>query len=233
MKEAIIENQKLLYTNMASRIDFRSYQFTSRIKQQFEDVSIWSSAALEWLMLEHYQFSFHNPQFLLDAAKLTMKLEEKGISAELRRNFEEEESHAVIYKKALFEIGINVEKRVEFTPTSKFLDDVARLITQSPYYTLGVMYATETAAIFEHEVFRDMSCELLKRRNISNPRNRLIAFHDMHLDGVEQAHKDNLGVFLNLGNISQDSKNIYYGACNAIISMTQWWVSLLEKAKVI
>ena len=62
------------------------------------------------------------------------------------------------------------------------------------------MYATETAAIFEHEVFRDISCEIIMRRQKNWEKSRLKAFHDMHLNGVEQGHKDGLGIFVGLAN---------------------------------
>ncbi|HLB42361.1 MAG TPA: hypothetical protein VJN02_05860 [Gammaproteobacteria bacterium] len=141
-------------------------------------------------MMEHYQFSSRNTGFLSTVVDTTKQLKEQGISEELQRNFNEEKNHAKIYKKSLSEIGTNVDKRIEFFPTTDFFNKISKLITSCPSATLGAMYATETAAIFEHEVFWDISHEVIKRREGIWEKSRLKAFHDLHLNGVEQGHID-------------------------------------------
>lgn len=219
-------------------IDERNDRFTSSVKAQLMDLSVLSDAALEWLMLEHFQFSVSNPGFLATAATTTERLANKGISAELRRNFEEERGHATIYKKGLAEIGSDVNSRVEFKPTTEFLDMIGNLTTAGASTALGALYATETAAIFEHEVFWAVSREVCARRGYDWQSTTIKAFHDMHLDGVEQSHKDELGVFVDPagtepgddGGEPIDRAELLAGAEQAIDAMTTWWKALLAQA---
>lgn len=218
-------------------IDEQSDRFTTATRAAIGDPDTWSAEALAWLCMEHFQFSKQNPVFLKQAAHNTEQLPEPGISAELRRNFEEEKSHAQIYHRALADIGVDVETRREFAPTTQFLQQIAALVDADPSRTLGAMYATETAAIFEHEVFRDISVALIAKRNAGARGKRLIGFHDMHLAGVEQAHKDNLGVFLHPNDATHeaargiDAAKVRDGADVAVRAMTAWWGELLSAAR--
>ncbi len=90
---------------------------------------------------------------------------------------------------------------------------------------LGAIYATESAAIFEHQVFREVCEELSARRDKLKEGRGLRAFHDLHLNGVEQSHKDGLGGYL----ADRDSRPVLVGAFNAIDLMESWWVSLLSE----
>lgn len=228
---------------LTNRIDYTNYQFTSTVRNQLKDLNKFTDCALEWLMMEHYQFSARNTEFLATAVNTTKQFKEKDVSEELLRNFNEERNHAAIYKKSLLEIGTNVDKRVEFFPTNEFFDTISKLIISCPSTTLGAMYATETAAIFEHEVFLGISYEIVKRREKNWVNSRLKAFHDMHLNGVEQGHKDGLGMFVDLAkeydfyanekNEEQliDKKNVIIGANQAINAMVVWWKALLKQAE--
>ena len=216
-------------------IDDRNDRFTSNVKAQLKDLSGLSDAALEWLMLEHFQFSVSNPGFLVTAATTTERLADKGVSAELRRNFQEESGHAAIYRKGLAEIGSDVERRMEFRPTTEFLDTIGSLTTAGASTALGALYATETAAIFEHEVFWAISREVCARRGYDWQPSTIKAFHDMHLDGVEQSHKDELGVFVDASPAGGegepvDRAELVSGAEQAIDAMTTWWAKLLTQA---
>ncbi len=224
---------------LTTAIDERNDRFTSRVKAQLRDLSGLSDVALEWLMLEHFQFSVSNPGFLAAAATTTERLANRGVSAELRRNFQEESGHAAIYRKGLAEIGSDVARRVEFTPTTEFLDTIGRLTTAGASTALGALYATETAAIFEHEVFWAISREVCARRGYDWEPSTIKAFHDMHLDGVEQSHKDELGVFVDPSPTEPtgggeggpvDRAEVLAGAEQAIDAMTTWWNKLLAHA---
>lgn len=228
---------------LTNAIDHTNYQFTSTVKDQLKDLKIFSDSALEWLMMEHYQFSSRNTGFLATAVNTTKQFKEKDVSEELQRNFNEERNHAAIYKKSLLEIGTNVDKRIEFFPTTDFFDNISKLIVACPSTTLGAMYATETAAIFEHEVFLDISYEIVNRREKIWVSSRLKAFHDMHLNGVEQGHKDGLGMFVDLAkeyDFDANEKNeeqlirkeqVIIGANQAINTMVVWWKALLKQAE--
>lgn len=178
-------------------IDQWNAEFTDKRRQPLRDLSGYSTEALEWLMMEHYQFSFRNCEFLWNSAETTGRFDRDAVKKELVRNFKEESGHAAMYKAALKKVGSDVETRQEFKPTSEFLDSLGELCkNQDPSFVLGMMFATETAAIFEHQVFRDVSCEVIARRGAGDNGKALVAFHDLHLDGVEQSHKDELGIFL-------------------------------------
>lgn len=234
-------------TKLTIMIDEKNNRFTSKVMGQLEDLEAISEKALEWLMTEHFQFSVSNPGFLKDAARTTGQLADHRISAELYRNFNEESGHAAMYRKGLAEIGTDVDARVSFTPTTEFLEKVRSLTIGNPSRALGAMYATETAAIFEHQLFWKISREVCKRRGIDWEPTALKAFHDLHLDGVEQSHKDELGVFVDpaealapgtadAGDYSVaepiDTAELLGGAENAITAMAVWWEALVEEARV-
>ncbi len=100
------------------------------------------------------------------------------------------------------------------------------------------MFATETAAIFEHQVFRDISEEVIARRGAGAKGKSLVAFHDLHLDGVEQSHKDELGIFLRgiatdasvvAGEGDRptiDAQKALAGGKKAVDLMVTWWENL-------
>lgn len=229
--------------DVATLIDQRNQLFINHAKAQLKDLSAYSTEALEWLMMEHYQFSFRNTVFLSDAAKLTGAFDTDAVQKELWRNFEEENGHAAMYKAALKKIGVDVETREEFPATTHFLNTIGNLVDAEPSAVLGTLFATETAAIFEHEVFRDISVEVLKRRNLEAQGGPLVWFHDMHLDGVEQSHRDELGIFLRGWPVEQEvaekdgirptirTHQALQGADLAIEAMTIWWQNLLAQAK--
>lgn len=216
-------------------IDDKNNEFTSKVKGQLKDLEQFSDTELEWLMLEHFQFSVANPGFLMAAARTTEALAEKGVSAELERNYGEESGHAEIYRKGLAEIGTDTARRVEFRPTTEFLAKIDKLTVGDPSEALGALYATETAAIFEHEVFWAISKEICRRRGVPWDGSVIKGFHDMHLDGVEQSHKDELGVFVNPAGQDapsqtgepRDRAKVIKGADEAITAMKLWWRDLI------
>lgn len=181
-------------------------------------------------MLEHYQFSEKNCCFLRASVHYTSLLRDTGISIELERNLNEENGHYLLYRKALSQVGVDVGKRIEFSATLDFFESLTSLIERGGYSTLGVMYATESAAIFEHEVFLDMSRELVMRKGMPWQESKLKAFHDLHLNGVEQEHKEGLAIFVDSSRSHSDEIEI--GARLAIEAMSKWWSSLLERIEL-
>jgi len=158
--------------DIATVIDQRNNTFIERAKQQLLDLARFTTEALEWLMMEHYQFSLANTRFLAAAADRASAFDTDAIEKELTRNCEEENGHAAMYTAALRKIGVNVKTRTEFASTSQFLSTIGGLVARDSSSVLGTMFATETAAIFH--------------------------FHAMHLGGIEQSHRDKLGVFLHV-----------------------------------
>ncbi len=224
-------------------IDQWNEVFTDNARKPLRDLSQYSTGTLEWLMMEHFQFSFRNTKFLWDAAETTGGFDVEGVKKELVRNFKEESGHAALYKAALNKVGCDVEARAEFQPTSHFLDTLGGVCKGEPSFVLGAMFATETAAIFEHQVFRDVSVEVIARRGSGDLGKPLVAFHDLHLDGVEQSHKDELGIFLR--GIYGDQaiaeregvrptivpKQALEGGRIAIDLMREWWDNLFAEMK--
>lgn len=224
----------------SARLDAANRRFTQPVKDSLRALDDFSDGALEWLMLEHYQFSNANVGFLGAAATVTARLAEPGVAEELLRNRREEDGHAAMYRRALAEIGSPVQDRLPFAPTARFLEDIGRLVQGTPSRVLGTMYATETAAIFEHEVFWDVSREVCARRGIAWEDTTLRRFHGLHLEGVEQGHKDGLGVFIDAadgqgdgrkGEAAIDAAQVDQGAEAAIATMTAWWDALLRYAR--
>lgn len=225
-------------------IDAWNAEFTDNARKPLEDLSQYSTESLEWLMMEHYQFSFRNTVFLKDAAETAGAFDTDAIQKELIRNFNEENGHAAMYKAALKRVGSDVETRVEFAPTSRFLESVGSLCKREPSFVLGTMFATETAAIFEHQVFKAVSLEVVARRNAGVEGKPLVYFHQMHLDGVEQSHKDELGIFLRGVYADQpvvakegnrptlNPQQVLAGGKEAVELMTTWWNHLFAELRV-
>ena len=231
--------------DVAATIDSLNREFIDNAKARLRDLEKFSTEALEWLMVEHYQFSSANVEFLSTAAKTTRSFDTDSVERELIRNCKEESGHAAMYRRALMEIDIDVETRVEFHPTTNFLGSIGELLTNDPSNVLGTMFATETAAIFEHEVFLDISNEVIARRGMGERGSALVYFHEMHLSGVEQSHRDELGVFIR--GVSPDEelavrqgerptlrpRQALEGASLAIAAMKSWWSELLTKTEAI
>src|SRR5262249_28637431 len=186
---------------LSARIDMRNDAFTSAVKARIiSSLPAMSTESLEWLVMEHYQFSSANTGFLRMAVECTGKLANPGVPAELQRNADEENGHAQMYKRAMLIIGTDMDQRAEFPATAQFLASMAAVCAADPSRALGALYATETAAIFEHEVFFEICRELAERRGFPYQGSLIKRFHDIHLDdGVEQGHKDGLAEFVDLG----------------------------------
>lgn len=222
-------------SSLAGVIDAENLAFTSCVKARLSNLADFNTSSLNWLMLEHYQFSARNTAFLATGAEIARQFPNRAIHAELKRNLAEENGHAAMYKSALERIGTRVDSREEFPPTSYFFFRISGLIADDPSRMLGAMYATETAAIFEHEVFRHISREVIRRGELETEGMPLVAFHDMHLSGVEQSHKDELGIFLQGIYPYQHAVSIdgikasaaLEGGRKAIAAMRQWWQDLL------
>lgn len=232
-------------TEVAAIIDINNQVFIDANKARLADLSQYSTEALEWLMMEHFQFSFANVHFLTDAAESTAAFDTDAVKEELIRNCAEENGHAAMYRAALKKVDCDVEQREEFTPTTEFLATIDELSNGDPSAVLGTMFATETAAIFEHEVFRDISKEVIQRRGWGDAGDDLVWFHDMHLSGVEQAHRDELGIFLRGITPAQgiaekegdrptiDTQKALASADTAIETMKVWWDKLLAEAMTV
>jgi hypothetical protein len=242
MNQAFLATKTDSQTNIHNEIDRQNYAFINDVKTQLVDLAPYSTAALEWLMLEHYQFSLRNTKFLATAAAVSESFDTNAIHKELLRNLAEENDHAAIYKAALKQIDLDVDSRKEFKSTTLFLESIGRLSSGMPSSVLGTMFATETAAIFEHEVFKDVSEEVLRRRGLEARGRQLVGFHDMHLSGVEQSHRNELGIFLEgleFDSIVQrsqdrptiDTSQVLNGAEQAIAAMKVWWSDLLTEAR--
>jgi hypothetical protein len=224
---------------LSKRIDEKNDAFTNSVKARIlPQLGDLATEKLEWLIMEHYQFSFANVGLLSVARDSTAKLADQGITIELQRNIDEEDGHAPMYRQGMREVGTDVDERREFGPTTAFLDRVHELSGPNPSIALGTLYATETAAIFEHETFFDICEEICDRRGITYEGTLIKQFHDLHLDGgVEQGHKDGLAVFVDLAEPVADDAvgdrldhaDIEAGAFEAIEAMRIWWDALLEQ----
>lgn len=226
------------HKRLSEMIDEANDRFTTRAKAT---VLSWlhrvPTARLEWLIMEHYQFSFANCSLLQSAMQCAAALDEQGVSAELKRNLQEEDGHAPMYKQGMLEIGTDVSRRQPFAPTSGFLARLQELSVAGPSCALGAIYATETAAIFEHQLFNAVCGELCGRRGIPYEGSLISHFHFIHLDGgVEQGHKDGLAVFVDIParppsrtRTGIDHDEVRAGAFAAIDAMTRWWDALLAE----
>jgi hypothetical protein len=220
---------------LSERIDTVNDEFTNRVKTWLLDrLPDLPTDVLQWLVKEHYQFSSTNVELLGLAREATSGLADQGVTIELERNIGEESGHAVMYRQAMREVGTDVDDHTEFEPTTAFFAQIRDLSTQNPSCSLGTFYATETAAIFEHQVFYEICREICERQGLTYQGSRIRKFHDIHLDeGVEQGHKDGLAAFVDVavptpaGPAGLDSAEVERGAYAAIAAMATWWDALL------
>jgi hypothetical protein len=225
---------------LSAQIDEHNDAFTSAVKSKLlKALPTASTESLEWLIMEHYQFSFANCELLQTAVETTKKFAEPGVSVELQRNVDEEDGHAPMYKQGMLNVGTDMDQRVEFPATSKFLAEVKELCAPNPSRALGALYATETAAIFEHEVLFEICREISDRRGFTYEGSLIKRFHDIHLeDGVEQGHKDGLASFVDLDQTGAEltggepvlAAEVRQGGLDAIEVMRAWWDLLLAQA---
>jgi hypothetical protein len=225
---------------LSEEIDKQNYNFTSGVKERIlPKLSSLHEDALEWLIMEHYQFSFANKGLLQAAVQCTARLAEPGVTRELQRNVDEEDGHAPMYKRGMLEVGTDMDRRVEFAPTTQFLQQVRELCSPDPSRALGALYATETAAIFEHETLFEICREISERRNFKYEGSLIKHFHDLHLGGgVEQGHKDGLAIFVD-SKVEESAKAagepidkaaVKQAALQAINVMQTWWDKLITQA---
>jgi hypothetical protein len=226
---------------LSERIDVVNDRFTSRVKSTLlSRVPELDLETLEWLVREHWQFSSTNVELLGIARDTTATFANHGVTVELQRNLDEENGHAAMYRKAMGLVGTDVEDRTEFPPTTRFFGQIRELSIGDPSRALGTLYATETAAIFEHETYDEICREICERRGISYDGSLIKKFHDIHLDeGVEQGHKDGLAAFVDDaeptpdGTVGEpvDGDAVERGAYAAIQAMDAWWDALLGEVE--
>lgn len=227
--------------DIAELIDTENQVFIDKNKERLSNLDGFSTDALEWLMMEHFQFSNANVNFLTKAANQTANFDTDGVNEELIRNCNEENGHAIIYRSALKNVGCDVEERSEFAATTEFLGSMDNLMDQDPSTVLGSVFAGEAAAVFESEVFLEISKEVIERRDWGDQGRKLVGFHELHLSGVEQAHRDELGIFLKgITTDTQiaekdgerptiDTHKAMAGARETIVAMDAWWDNLMAE----
>lgn len=226
---------------LSERIDIVNDRFTNRVKSAvLNRLPDLDTETLEWLVREHWQFSSTNVELLGIARDTTARFANQGVTVELQRNLDEEDGHAKMYREAMRLVGTDVADRAEFPPTTRFFDQVRALSTGDPSRALGTLYATETAAIFEHQTYYEICREICERRNIPYEGSLIKKFHDIHLDeGVEQGHKDGLAAFVDVAEPAPtgaqgepvDTAAVERGAYEAIRAMEAWWDALLGEVE--
>ncbi|NEO05381.1 DUF3865 domain-containing protein [Moorena sp. SIO3I8] len=190
---------------------------------------------LEYYIKEHSGFSRHNPMLLSVASDNSQSA--PAISVELQRNSDEEsgasgeESHFAIYTDGLREsFQFKVDEYVLSVETKGFLETMLDLCKSgSASKICGVFYATEAGAIPELELVRNLTDLYSTSQENCQPSEKLTYFFDLHLNGVEQEHKDGLGTFIN--HYEQHSLNlseIHEGFSDSIAAMDTWWNNLKQ-----
>ncbi|PSM31438.1 hypothetical protein [Haliangium sp. UPWRP_2] len=174
---------------LGTRIDEYCDRVGNDVRARMARLQDFSEDRLERIMFEGWQVSVHNPPILFAAAESARQLGEPGVYVELMRNYREEETHSELYRRGLLEIGSDVSRRTPWAPSDTLFACVNRLIAAGPSQMLGSMYASEAVALFESDLLMAVAAETIRRRNAQEKGRRLIAFHAMHLGGVEQGHK--------------------------------------------
>lgn len=216
---------------LEQRIDAHCDSVGNSVRARMTRLEEFSEARLERIMFEAWQVSLHNPPILLAAAEATRPLIDQGAYAELMRNYREEETHSELYRRGLAEIGTDVAQRTSWPPSDRLFALVNQLIAAGPSTTIGSMYASEAVALFESELLLAVAREVIRRRAAQTRGKRLVAFHEMHLGGVEQGHKNGLAPFLKASteaaNNQLDLEKVEQAALATIDAIGVWWDHLL------
>lgn len=225
-------------TPLAREIDAYCDTLTDEVGSVLGDFSGLTDDQIERIVLEAHQVSVYNPPILTAALNSSKVFAQKGIYEELLENLEEEQGHAALYEKGLGKIGTDVSQRTPWPASDALFAKVFELMDESPSSMLGAMYASEAIALFESETLRELARELTRRRGLDPDveGKRVTAFHDLHLGGVEQAHKDGLGQYLHTNPVDAegeaiDVKDVWTGAKGALDAIYTWWVHLVPGIK--
>lgn len=219
---------------LGTRIDEYCDRVGNDVRARMARLQDFSEDRLERIMFEGWQVSVHNPPILFAAAESARQLGEPGVYVELMRNYREEETHSELYRRGLLDIGSDVSRRTPWAPSDTLFACVNRLIAAGPSQMLGSMYASEAVALFESDLLMAVAAETIRRRNAQEKGRRLIAFHAMHLGGVEQGHKNGLAEFLEPRPVASglpiDPQKVWEGATVTIDAIGAWWNALLDPA---
>jgi hypothetical protein len=199
--------------------------FVTSVKLQAASVCF-SQQASVWLMLELFQFSKRNPALLLKGAKVLGGLDDHRMADTLFENYQEESTHPVIYERCLREWDIHVESRRDFQATDQFLHDLMSIVETGPSMALGALYATESAALMEHQILNELARNLSVTKGIHYEGSGLAQFHGLHLNGVEEAHARALGAFIQTDDTALDQSAVIRGTEKAVKAMATWWQAL-------
>lgn len=213
-------------SKLADRIDDYVEPLATKTQKRLERMGEFSDAALERIVFEGQRVSIQNPPILKAAVDKSKAMVESGVYDELLENYEEEKTHPEMYRKAVEQIGSDLSKRTPWPTADALFQCVYELVDKSPSTMLGSMYASESVALFESQALLDVGKELIKRRGVGTKGRNLVAFHELHLSGVEQEHKDGLGQYLDStkseGGAAVDQDDVWEGAVKTVDAIDAW-----------
>ncbi|MFI1184569.1 DUF3865 domain-containing protein [Streptomyces sp. NPDC020799] len=187
---------------------------------------------MRFLIHEHSVFSRENPAFLSMAEKSSRAVPE--LARELRRNYLEESGdgdqlgHFSLYSEGLRRsFGFRVDEHVPSAPTVRFVDGILGLASLGDEsVACGAFYATEAAAIPELELMQEIVEMYAQRRGLKADVT-VKEFFALHLNGVEQEHRDGIAVFIHeADDYGLEVDGIECGFDGAARAMHTWWKGL-------
>jgi hypothetical protein len=127
--------------------------------------------------------------------------------------------------------GLDTDKHVASVGTSKFLNNMQRIVQFEPLKAGGAVYALEASAIPELGIVLKL-IEHLANQHQSSVSQQLLDFFRFHVDAIEVGHRDRL-IRLFEKQFSEGSTFATflegYDAC--LGSMDSWWNELHREAK--
>lgn len=204
------------------------------------DVQTITTEHLKYLICEHSVFSRQNIIFLEQAARGTTNI--KPLSNELLRNLDEELGndeeygvhHFKLYRDSLqretdIDLRVHQPSEATFAFIGKMLDLSS---ADTPEIVCGAVLAAEMAAVPELQLMRNIverHCHQISQCEIDCD-GGLAFFYEMHLSGVEQAHRDGLATFLSCHeDYGLDAELLVEGFDRAAVAMSVWWDQLSQQ----
>ena len=184
---------------------------------------------LELCILDYSVTSREHPRFLEEILARSGSVKE--LHAEVERNLDEERGvpgdkpHYQLFKHGLEEtLGLNVMGFKPSSSTQRYVETMLLFAgSDNPSVLCGTLLAAEACAVEELILMRRMTDRYLKLTDGASiaAKCSLSKFYDLHLGGVEQLHRDNLGDMSHNSTFDQDVVQASFLA--TINIMRIWW----------
>lgn len=214
--------------DLATRIDEEGELLACGVRHGLQSLDGFSTEALDGLFCEYFHWLSDGQRLLREGAGRLKDLAGGQVEGTLWRCAQRLACHLLICQTAMRELGLDSGQREAFKPTAQVCESVGRLVAARPGVALGALYATQSATLFGHQAFRRIASELYRRRVDRAPGRHGLRLN-LHLDGIDHAHKAELSACFAEAFVDEAGQGqVWVGAVSALESLRVWWRALLS-----